>query len=650
MFSDYFGHYMPLTWLTLGFDYVLWGMNPVGYHVTSLAFHALNAVLCFFVLYGLFRRGRPGDDPAPLLWAAAAGALFFSIHPLRVESVAWITERRDLTSGCFFFLTLLAYLRMTGEESGTAAHRKWLALSVLAFVGSCLCKAMGMTLPLVLLLLDVWPLKRIAPGRTAAVLREKIPFFLLMGVAIVATGIGQRHAKALYSYEDYPLSQMLGQPGYRISFYVLKTLLPFNLSPLYFYLPQMGVWHVVGWAVVLGVTALVLLRRRQQPAAAVAWIAFGLLIAPVSGFAQAGPHFAADRYTYLACLPFAALFSVAVLLAGPDRRRIAGVAAGALLAGLGVLTLLQCRVWSDSLTLWNRVVDREPDIYFSLQNRGSAKSDLQDWHGAIADFSRSIELNPAFPKTWYNRGVARASLGDHAGAIEDFSRSLRLEPRQPGALSARGLSRSKLGDRTGAAADCDEAVRMGPDLYQPVLHRGLVRLNAGDAAGAVADFTRAIDLQPEAGVTYYNRGLALARSGRPREALADFTRALELNPVHAEALAQRGIAKMMLKDPAGGIEDLTASLRLKPEASTFLLRASSRALQGDLPGAEGDCTEAIRLKPENADAYVRRGAARLELGHRTEAAQDFQKALDLAPAGWPQQRATEEFLRRARTP
>src|SRR5207237_6180716 len=153
------------------------------------------------------------DDPRTLLLAAAAGALFFSIHPLRVESVSWITERRDLTSGFFFFLTLLAYLRMTDHAPGTAPYRKWLTLSVLAFLGSSLCKAMGMTLPVVLLLLDVWPLRRFGPGKTAAVLREKIPFLVLMVVAIGATAIGQRHAQALYAYDHYPPSDVRGLTG-----------------------------------------------------------------------------------------------------------------------------------------------------------------------------------------------------------------------------------------------------------------------------------------------------------------------------------------------------------------------------------------------------------------------------------------------------
>src|SRR5262249_36214427 len=241
MFSDVFGHYMPFTWLTLGLDYTLWGMNPTGYHATSMVLHAVNAVLCFLFLRALLGRAGP----------AAVGALFFSLHPLRVESVAWITERRDVTAGVFFFLTLLAYLRWTQTKG-----RRWLGMSVAAFLGMLLCKAMAMTLPVALLVLDAVPLRRFASERPGKLLLEKAPFFALMAAAVVATSLTQSHAEALYSREAYPLVQSLAQPGYRISFYVLKMVFPFHLSPLYWYRPDLGLPQALGWFTVLALTAL----------------------------------------------------------------------------------------------------------------------------------------------------------------------------------------------------------------------------------------------------------------------------------------------------------------------------------------------------------------------------------------------------------
>src|SRR5436190_612180 len=313
MFTDFYGHYMPITWLTLGLDYLCWGMNPTGYHATSLLLHALTALLVFRLLRDLVRRARPDLPETTIAWIAAAGALFFSIHPLRVESVSWITERRDVTSGIFYLLTLETYLKSGAQPPGTSARRKWFWISVACFAGMILSKSIAMTLPLVLLLLDLYPLRRLAGERPLALLREKIPFFVLMVGAIVATSITQTHADALYARDAYPPIQSVAQPGFRVSFYAVKTILPLGLSPLYWYRPMIGIPQALGWLAVLSVTALAFVRRRTAPAAGIAWASYLILIAPVSGIFQAGPHFAADRYTYFACLPFAALFAAALL-------------------------------------------------------------------------------------------------------------------------------------------------------------------------------------------------------------------------------------------------------------------------------------------------------------------------------------------------
>jgi tetratricopeptide (TPR) repeat protein len=644
MFTDHFGHYMPLTWLTLGLDYVLWGMNPFGYHLSSVLLHSINAALCFALMGRLLDRALPEHPPRARHAMALAGALFFSLHPLRVESVAWITERRDVLSGLFFLLSLLAYLKSTDGPS----RRLWIGASLAAFAASLLCKAMGMTLPFVLLILDAWPLRRFERERPRTVLIEKAPFFALLLAGAALSAWAQTSAQAVYSYREYPLAQIAGQPGFRVSFYVLKTLLPIGLSPLYFYRPVMGAGQVVGWAAVLGLSVLLWRRRRDAPAAAAAWAAYLVLIGPVSGFAQAGPHAVADRYSYLACLPFAGLFAAAPAFpSSPAARRAAGALAAVALALLAGLTVRQCGYWHDSVALWDRAISIEPDVYFSLHNRGTARLAIQDSTGALADFDRAITLNPRYPNPWYNRGTLRAALGDQTGAVEDYTASLQLDPNQANVLSARGLARTKLGDRAGSFADVDAAVRQRPDLFQPRLHRGLVRLTWGDPAAALEDFTRAVALEPLSSVARFQRGRALFQLGRRPEALADFNRALELRPDDADALAQRGLTRALLHDPSGALSDLTESLRLRPDPAAYLLRAKVRGMQSDLRGAVEDCDRAIGLKPGFAEAHAHRGNALLELGERAEAARALQRALDLAPPDWPQRRATEALLFKA---
>jgi tetratricopeptide (TPR) repeat protein len=547
MLTTHAGHYIPLTWMSLGLDYALWGMNPLGYHLTSLLLHAANAALCVALLDRILGRALPERDPRSRGALALAGALFFSVHPLRVESVAWITERRDVLSGFFFLLSLLAYLSSTDEGPGRRRRR---ALSLAAFAASVLSKAMGMTLPLALLVLDAWPLRRFERERPRAVLLEKLPFFLVMAAAVGLTAWAQTAGGAVSGATAYPPVQSLLQPGYRLSFYVLKTLIPLGLSPLYLYRPGLGVPHAAGWAAVIFVTVFLWRRRRQVPGAAAAWALYLLLIAPVSGVVQAGPHAVADRYTYLAGLPFAGLFAaLPALPSSPGLRRGAGMVAGLALAVLAGLTVRQCGYWRDSLALWDRALSVEPDVYFSLHNRGTARMEVQDWPGARADFDRAIALNPAYPNTWYDRGTLRGTLGDHAGAVEDYSVALRLAPDRAEIRSARGLSRSSLGDQ----------------------------------AGAIDDLTGAIERDPSSPAAHLARGLARARLGRWAEALQDFDRAAELRPEDPQAQARRGTALIQLGDRAGAARALQRALDLAPRdwpdrpwAEQLLFRALGR--------------------------------------------------------------------------
>lgn len=637
MFSDVKGHYMPVTWLTLALDYSLWGMDARGYHFTSLVLHVANALLFFRILEILLLRAGAAD-PVPRR-AGAAGALLYAVHPLRVESVAWVTERRDLTSGVFFFLTILAYLRWTESR-----RPRWLAASVAAFAGMLLCKAMGMTLPLVLLVIDAFPLRRFSTEKPRSLLVEKIPFFVLLIAAVAATVVGQRIAGALYTRETYPLVHSFAQPGYRVSFYVLKTLVPWPLSPLYWFRPEIGWPQALGWIAVLGAGVAAIVRRRAWPAATAAWIAFVLLIAPVCGVFQAGPHFAADRYTYLACLPFAALAAAALLRASETRyARAAAAVSVAALAGLALLTAAQCLVWRDSVTLWTHALRVDPDLYLAYNNRGTAKSEKGDWTGAIEDYDRSIALRSDWAKPWFNRGVARAALGDPARAIEDFSRAVLLDPSHVDAIAGRAIARSKLGRSAEALADCGELLRLRPDAALGFATRGQVRFLLGDLPGAIADYTRALEIAPSPDV-YGNRGLARVQAGQARDALADYTRSLELRPDHVETIVNRAVARSLAGDLPGALRDFDDALRLKPGPAIYLSRATARGMAGDFEGAIADCSEAIRRNPGHAPAYARRGMARLERRDPAGAAQDFEKALELAPPGWPQRPQIEALL------
>ena len=574
MFTNHYGHYVPLTWLTHGLDYVLFGMNPLGYRVVNSLYHALNAVLVYLIFLSLIRAARPDRDDLRVRWAAAIGALFFALHPLRAASVAWITERRDMVSGMFFLLTILTYLRCTTLPPGSAKIRA-VALSCACFVGMLLSKTLGMTVPFVLLILDVWPLRRPLPFRSLLI--EKIPYLALMTGGLILTSMTQGSADTIYTREQYPLIQSLMQPGFRVLFYVAKTLIPINLSPLYFYRPEIGLPQILGWAVILAATAILIARRKMLPAILVAWLSYGLLIAPVSGLVQAGPHYAQDSWTYVTCLPFAALFAALIVL--PDRPAPFAAAGAAVLLVLSILTVRQSLIWKSSTALWEAAIRIDPDVYYSWHNLGRAKAERGDLDGALAAFSRSIELRSGFPDPWRGRGVAWARKNRHDLALKDLAVATSLDPDNP--------------------------------------------------------------------ENHFHLGLSLSKLGKTAEAKAAFSRALELRPGFPDALVQRARLSALLGNPKAALADIDAAIRISPTAPHHLERSTIRAIGGDLAGAIDDCTEAIRLKPDYVDAYVRRGVARLERGERGPAAEDFSRALQLAPADWPQRAQVAQFLKKA---
>jgi len=513
------GHWQPLTWATFALDYTLWGLNPTGYHLGNLLLHATTAVLCWVLLVALLRRAfapvAGGRIPA-LELAAAAGALFFAIHPLRVESVAWASERRDVLSGVFWVATVLAYVRMTEARD----PRRWYVASLGCFVLSLAAKAWGMTLPLVLLLLDVYPLRR----RPSLV--EKAPYAVLALGAAALAFFAQRAQPAMQTLAQHGPVARLAQAAYGLAFYPWKTLVPVGLYPAYLLegrLDPTAPRYVASFLAVAAVTALVLVRWR--PWAAAAWATYVVVVSPVLGFVQTGPQIAADRYTYLACLPFAALAAAAVYRA-PARQ--AGPIAAAVLVVLGVLTFLQSRTWHDSRTLWEHVLALDPTNWVAYTNRGVARQAAGDVDGALADYGAALRYNPGYAEGRNDRGIVRYLRGDLDGALADYDAAIRVRPEYADAYLNRGLARQAKGDATGALADFGVAIRLRPGYARAHYSRANLRLAAGDVDGALADYGAAIEADPRYAEAYNNRAIARRSRGDLDGALADYDRALAL--------------------------------------------------------------------------------------------------------------------------
>jgi tetratricopeptide (TPR) repeat protein len=559
------GHYQPLSWMTLGLDYLIWGMNPAGYHLTSVLIHAAGAVVLFFVAGALLRSAFGPERPTE--WGAFMAALVFALHPLRVESVAWITERRDVVAGFFFLLTLLAYLRMAREQEGGGPWKRWLALSLVAFAASLLSKALGIALPAVLLALDVYPLKRFAPGRRRAVLLEKGCFLAVAAIDGLVMLQAMKSIQAVRPLSGYDLPARMMQASYGLTFYLWKTLVPLGLSPVYPLEPKMNPWEgrfLLCLAVVLSLGVAAWRLRARLPAFGIALFSYAVLVLPVLGIVVTGYQIAADRYSYLSCLPWAVAAGALVLrfhlpVSPAGRAAMAGI-----LLLLGGLTFRQSGIWKDSWTLWHHVLDRDPSVAFAWNNLGGLKSATGDPEGALADFNEALRLDPTFANAYSNRGNVRLSRGDVAGAFADFDEAIRLKPGFADALSMRSAAWIVKGDLDRAVADATEALSRDPLTATAWTNRGLARMQKKDLDGAIADLTRALEIDPQTPGAYNNRGLARMDRGDASGAVDDYSQALRINPSNLNALFNRGVARRKRGDLRGAAADLDAVLAAAP--------------------------------------------------------------------------------------
>ncbi len=559
MWTTHLGHYIPLTWMTLGMDYLLWGMNPVGYHLTSLLLHATSAVVFFFLARRFLTLALPRASGIGHALTVSAGfaALVFAIHPLRVESVAWVTERRDVLSGLFFLLTILVYLRSCERPE---LGRWWYGLSVALFGCALLSKSMAVSLPVVLLILEVYPLRRLggslgwASASARRVYLEKIPFVLLAAAASALALLAQLSSRAMVSVAHLSALDRLVVSAYGLSFYLWKTVVPLNLSPLYM-LPQTvnpaATPFIASYGGVLAVTAIALALRRRWPGLPAAWLAYVVVLLPVLGIAQNGPQIAADRYTYLAALGWAILAGAGLLscwrlstsstTGAPTTWGLAGMATGIVIA-LGVLTWNQVQIWHDSGRLWTYALALDPNSPIAHSNLG----ELLDRQGrpaeAIEHFQQALRTKPDFPLAHNNWGMALKGQGRPAEAIDHFQQALRLKPDFPIAQNNWGTALGQLGEPAAAIDHFQQALRLDPDFALAHSNWGAALLQQGQPAEAIEHFQQALRIDPDLALARSNWGAALLQQGQPAEAIEHLQQALRVQPDLAEAHANLGLA------------------------------------------------------------------------------------------------------------
>ena len=551
----------PLTWVSHALDYAIWGLNPVGHHLTNIILHAINTALVVLVTIRLIRldRGREGTQGAAswlnergsMIIAGVTG-LLFGLHPIHVESVAWVAERKDLLCALFFLMSILAYGKFVSGTlrttlSGVARTGRLsisYALALCFFALALMSKPMAVSLPFVLLIIDWCPAGRIHSLRSFwGVFVEKLPFLLLSLGSSVITLLAQRSGDALVTLSDVPLSSRVLVAANSVIGYLQNILLPTNLLPYYPYPSDVILFSLTYLAPVLLVfliTALCIVAARTQGFWLSIWSYYLVTLIPVLGIVQVGGQAMADRYVYL---PGIGAFLLAGLAAAWVWRRVGDLKTGmsflkatgaafaaVLCIALGYLTVRQTGFWQNGVTLWSHAIARSSpeDIDFVYRNRAQEFFHKGQFALAIQDYSQALAWNPNSYETHLNRGMAYSETGQFDGAIADFDRAIALCPRCSEAYNNKGMLYGKVGLYDKAIGQFSKAIDIDPDRYRMYYNRGLAHFLAGQNARALNDLNRALELNGDDAQAFGARGNLFLRTGRADLALLDFQKACDL--------------------------------------------------------------------------------------------------------------------------
>ncbi|MCL4475197.1 MAG: tetratricopeptide repeat protein [Nitrospirae bacterium] len=534
----------PLTWISHGLDYAVWGLNPAGHHLSSILLHGANTFLVGMLVVEFFR-ARGADKEGVAITAAFVTAMLFGIHPLHVESVAWVSERKDVLCALFFLLSLLSYLRYasgTGREMNPMPFtHKYYRFAFAFFLLALLSKPMAISLPLVLLILDWYPLGRFwGRGAMRSLFAEKLPFLILSALSGIVTVLAQLYGGAVVELTDIPAATRSVIAFHALTAYLVKMVWPVDLIPYYPYPQKVSLFsfeYLLPVLFVLLVTSVCLMQSRRQKIWLAVWAYYVITLLPVLGIIKVGGQAMADRYTYLPSLgPFLLAGCGAALLyekMGALMRRNALVkvsffAAFALLVALySGLTIQQVRTWKNGIALWTKAIgtlSREGgkayiNIDIPYENRGIAFKNAGRFEEALSDFSRAFYLNPNATK-YHNRGYAFEKVGRFEEALADYSRAIELKPDTPDSYINRASLQARLGHLEEALGDYSRAILLKPDSSDLYYNRGNIYAKTGRYEDAVRDYTQAIQISPHPDY-YRNRSIVYKSMGRDDDALND---------------------------------------------------------------------------------------------------------------------------------
>lgn len=597
-FTSFYGdNWHPVTWLSHMLDCQIYGLHPGGHHLTSVLLHAVTAVLLFLVVRQL----------SGALWRSAFVAAVFAIHPLRVESVAWVSERKDVLSALFFVLTIAAYVRYA------RGPRTWprYGLVMLLFVLGLMCKPMLVSLPLILLLLDFWPLRRGESWLKLAV--EKIPLLALSLVSGVVTLVAQHGA--IQSGGSFAFPLRLGNALASTFTYLQEIVWPVGLV-LYYPVAPHGIpaqQVILSGVVVAAISALAVWLRRKQPWLLMGWLWYLVMLMPVLGLVQVGGQAHADRYTYLPQIGIYLAVTWCLAESQASRAVLGGLAAGA----LGMFFFCawqQTSIWQNSETVWSYTLANTTDNDVACENMGVLRMRQGKLEEAMAFFQKTLEIQPDSPDANNNLGNALLKVGQIDEAIAHCQRAVQLMPGDAEAWAnlANGLFRK--GRVDDAIADFHKALQLNPGMAMGYNNLGAALRAKGRLDDAIVEYKKALQLKPRLAEANYNLAIVLLQKNQPEHALSHLQEAVESDPT--DPTFSNSLAWMLATSSQASLRNGTNAVVLARRASD-LAGGNDPAILGTLAAAlaeAGNFDEAARTA---RDALARAQAAgQKDLAHR----------------------------------
>jgi protein O-mannosyl-transferase len=633
--TTYFGFYYPLTWLSHMLDYQLYGPWAGGHHLTSLILHILNALLLFIVLIRM----------TSALWKSFFVAAFFAIHPLHVESVAWISERKDVLSTFFWLLCILFYVFYAEKPS----VKRYIPVFI-AFLLGLLAKPMILTLPFTLLLLDYWPLKRMQFGKSVSagksrfkiaalprLLWEKMPLFLLLPIFTYLTFYAQKEAKAVISADYFPLSLRLGNALVSYCAYLGKMLLPTGLAAYYpLHVKEISTFTAGSSAFLLLTFSLaVLWFFKSRKYLAFGWLWYLGTLVPVIGVIQIGSQSMADRYTYvpLVGIFIAVVWGLAELArnSATVRKSLSALAFAAIII-FAFLTHKQAGYWNNSVSLFERTLALTSGNWFIHNNLGAILSQQGKKDEAEFHFREALRANPSYSMAHMNLGIGLNEKGETDSAIEHFNEALRLDPKSVKILNNLGLALAKQNRFPEAVERFKEAVSIDQDFLDSRNNLAFALLLDGQQDAAIEQYREAARLNPDYADGMNNLGLALKRTGRIQEAIECFKNSVARRPDFFETRINFAETLLQAGDAEPAIEQYRQALMIKPRNDEALNNLGLALMSaGRLPEAAEQFIQIAQNSPEFENARINLGVVMARQKRFAEAAKYFQEVLNINP-------------------